>query len=396
MATFGSEEAEPAGSLRFHPFLRQFLPDYLDRAGTGLLPRQREVFQKILRCRTAALGGELYGCEPCQRFEYRYHSCNDRHCPQCGGHDTQEWLAQQQRLLVQATYFLFTFTVPKALRKWIYFHPKLGLDLLFAASAQALQDLAQDPKRLGGQLGMMGVLHTWSRTLMFHPHIHYLIPGGALSADGNSWIPAKNEYLLPAKPLGLRTRTLFKELLTEKDPALLKLIPAKVWRQRWIVHGKATGAGDKTLAYLARYIFKTAATNRPLTFLPDGRVRWPYKDSDTGQWMTAKFEPDELIRRFAQHILPQGYCRVRCYGWLHPAAKARLNRIRALLKQAPLLSPQQLAAWKLPDELLPEDPAPPTPPPSAPICPCCHKPMSFLDGWYPGEPVPKPPLPKPP
>ena len=391
-----SEEAGRPSPLRFHPFLRQFLPGYLDRTGTGLLPRQREVFQKILRCRTPALGGELYGCDPCQKFHYRYHSCNDRHCPQCGTTDTQQWLAHQQRLLVSATYFLFTFTVPKALRAWIYSHPKLGYDLLFAATSQALQDLAQDPNRLGGQLGMMGVLHTWSRTLIFHPHIHYLIPGGALSADGLSWIPARNNYLLSARALGMRTRTLFQELLAKEAPELLHLIPRKVWRQHWIVHGKATGAGDKTLIYLARYIFKTAATNRLLTFLPDGRVLWPYKDNDNRKWRAVKFHPDELIRRFAQHVLPQGYCRVRCFGWLHPAAKGRLNRIRALLKQAPLLNAREQADWKLPDELLPEDPPSPTPPAPMPVCPHCQKPMRFMADWFAGEKVPGPHQPRPP
>lgn len=390
MATFLSEETERPRSLRFHPLLRQFLPEYLERTGTGLLPRQRQVLQKILRCRTPALGGQLYACQPCQRFHYRYHSCNDRHCPQCGDHDTRQWLANQQRLLVSATHFLFTFTVPEKLRAWIHAHPKLGYDLLFAASSQALQDVAAHPRHLGGQLGMMGVLHTWSRTLIFHPHIHYFIPGGALSQDGRSWIPARHKFLLPIKVLSLRIRTLFRQRLEEQAPELLKLVPPKVWRQPWIVHGKATGAGDRTLAYLARYIFKTATANRQLSLLPDGRVPWPYKDSATGKFLAVKLHPDELIRRFVQHLLPQGYCRVRCFGWLHPAAKARLNRIRALLKQAPLLGAREQAAWQLPEELLPEEPPAPTPTPPAPNCPHCQKPMQLFGAWFAGSPVPRP------
>lgn len=391
---FRSEEAERPQSLRFHPFLRQFLPAYLAAFGTGLLARQRKVLHSILRCRTPALGGQLFACRPCQRFHYRYHSCNDRHCPQCGDHDTQAWLARQERLLVRANHFLFTFTVPEALRAWIYAHPQLGYDLLFAASSQALQDVAALPKQLGGQLGMMGVLHTWSRTLIFHPHIHYFIPGGALSSDGCSWIPARNKFLLPTKVLGLRIRTLFRQRLAEQAPELFKLVPAKVWRQPWIVHGKATGAGDKTLAYLARYIFKTATANRLLQLLPDGRVLWPYKDSSTGKWLTLKLQPQELIRRFTQHVLPQGYCRVRCFGWLHPAAKVRRNRIRALLKQTPILSAREQAAWQLPEELLPEDPVVPAPGPPAPLCSHCQKPMQLLASWFAGAAVPRPDQPR--
>ena len=390
MATLVSEPARLPRGLRFHPFLREFLPAYLEGTGTGLLPRQRKVLHRILCCRTPALGGQLYACPSCPRVHYRYHSCNDRHCPQCGDHDTQTWLARQQRLLVRANHFLFTFTVPEALRAWIYTHPKLGYDLLFAASSQALQDVAALPKHLGGPLGMMGVLHTWSRTLIFHPHIHYFIPGGALSSDGCSWIPARHKFLLPVKVLSLRVRTLFRQHLEEQAPELLKLVPRKVWRQPWIVHGKATGAGDKTLAYLANYIFKTASANRPLNLLPTGQVQWPYKDNATGQWLTLKLQPQELIRRFVQHVLPEGYCRVRCFGWLHPAAKARLNRIRALLRQTPLLSPREQAAWQLPENLLPEDPPVPALSPPVPVCPHCQKPMLLVASWFAGSPVPRP------
>ena len=154
--------------LSFHELLTQFGPQYLERFGSAMPGRQREVLERILRCRTPGLGGELFGCPDCAQYHYRYHSCNDRHCPLCGATDADHWLAQQrQRLLLPVPYFLITFTVPDPLRSWIRSHPKLGYELLFDASAQALQDLAANPERLGAQLGMLGILHPWSRTLIY-------------------------------------------------------------------------------------------------------------------------------------------------------------------------------------------------------------------------------------
>jgi hypothetical protein len=141
--------------------------------------RQREVLQALLTCRTPALGGALHYCPNCDHRHFNYHSCNDRHCPQCGGQDAQQWLDENAALLLPVNYFLVTFTVPEGLRRWIRSHPRLGYDLLLAASSQALQDLAQNPKRLGATLGLLGVLHTWTRTLEYHPHVHYWSPGVA-------------------------------------------------------------------------------------------------------------------------------------------------------------------------------------------------------------------------
>ena len=243
-------------------------------------------------------------------------------------------------------YFLITFTVPDPLRSWIRSHPKLGYELLFDASAQALQDLAANPERLGAQLGMLGILHTWSRTLIYHPHVHYLIPGGGLSLDQRQWIPSRPKFLLPFRPLAQHFRTLFREQLEKRAPEALCQLPKKIWKQQWVVDTQAVGSGENALAYLARYIFKTATGNRPLQQLSSGHVLWPYRDSNTGEHKSIPLEPFELIRRFLQHILPKGFCRVRLFGWLHPAGKIRGNRVRALLKAAPLLTEQERQSWQ--------------------------------------------------
>jgi hypothetical protein len=385
--------------LSFHDLLRQFGPGYLERFGSAVPARQREVLQRILRCRTPALGGQLFACPDCGRFRFRYHSCNDRHCPLCGQADAQEWLQRQQRrLLLPVPYFLVTFTLPDYLRAWVRSHPKLGFDLLFAASAQALQDLAANPKYLGAQLALLGLLHTWTRTLIFHPHIHYLIPGGGLSADGRTWSSTGKKFFLPFTPLGMRFRTLLAELLQKQAPELFAQIPLQVWKQRWNINAEAVGSGEKALQYLARYIFKTATGNRRLELLPNGKIRWPYRQSKTRQWTHQDLEPHELIRRFLQHVLPQAYCRVRSFGWFHPAAKVRANRVRALLRLAPVLSDAEQQTWQIPEELQgvkpePEAEPPPTP---APLCPCCRKPMVFRSAWTAGQRPPLAEQPRPP
>jgi hypothetical protein len=264
------------------------------------------------------------------------------------------------------------------------------LDTLFAVSAQALQDLAANPKRLGAQLGMLGIVHTWSRTLIFHPHTHYLLPGGGLTPDGRSWIAAKPHYLLPVKALGARCRTLFKEAL-QKQPELFGQIPAKVWKQNWVVHCQAAGSGKNVLGYLSAYVFKTATANRTVTLLPDGKVRWPYRHSKTRRPESIDLEPDQLIHRFLQHVLPRGYCRVRLFGWLHPAAKLRANRVRALLGETPLLTPEEQHAWHPPPEQDGEPPLDETGerPASTPLCPRCQQPMKRIRSWKAGQMPPE-------
>jgi len=231
--------------LTVHQHLLRLAPEYLEAFGPAMPGRQRQVLQKILRCRTPALGGQLFECPDCPGFHYRYHSCNDRHCPQCGQTDADDWLQRQRaRLLLPVPYFLVTFTVPQELRALIRSNPQMGLDLLFATSARALQELAANPRRLGAQLGMLGVLHTWSRTLIFHPHIHYLVPGGGLSPDGRRWVPTRKKFLLPVKPLGAHFRTLFKERLIKEHPDLFQQVPAKVWKRHWNVDSRPAGSGD--------------------------------------------------------------------------------------------------------------------------------------------------------
>jgi hypothetical protein len=380
---------DSSGSLSVHEVLRRWAPAYLAQFGAAMPTRQREVLQRLLACRTSALGGALYYCPNCDHRHFSYHSCNDRHCPQCGGQDTQQWLQENAALLLPANYFLVTFTVPEGLRRWIRSHPNRGYDLLLSASSQALQDLAQNPKRLGATLGMLGVLHTWTRTLEYHPHVHYLVPGGGLSLNQRQWVQTRPQFLLPVKALSDRCRTLFRKALQEQDPEALSELPAKVWKQRWVVHSAAVGSGQDALRYLSRYVFKTATGNRPLQLLPNGRLRWPFRHSGTGAWHHIELEPFEFLRRFLQHVLPSGFHRVRRFGWLHPAGRAKLKRVRALLKIPPLLSAAEQVAWQIPAVTSPTNtpaaPPPQLPKPGAIYCSRCGQALLLIGQWRPEQ-----------
>ena len=395
MKTASPQRGASASTIRFHELLVRQGPEYLQRFGPSMPARQREVLKGILRCRTPALGGQLFACPNCGAHHYRYHSCNDRHCPLCGQTEADDWLARQgSRLLLPTPYFLVTFTVPEPLRKWIRSEPRAGYDLLFETSAQALQDLAANAKHLGGSLALLGVLHTWSRTLIYHPHIHYLVPGGGLSLDQREWLPAKEKFLLPVYPLSDHFRHLFYQALQKHHSQALRSLSRKIWKQRWVVHSLPVGSGRETLHYLSRYIFKTATGNRRLVLLPDGRVRWPYRDSVTGQPAHQDLTPEELLRRFLQHVLPCRYHRVRLFGWFHPASRQKLNRVRALLKQAPVLTQAQRDAWQPAcaaadrpgqeafEAVQPAENKSPAPP----QCPHCNKPMVLVASWRASQP----------
>jgi hypothetical protein len=187
-------------------------------------------------------------------------------------------LAQQQECLLRVPYFLLTFTLPAGLRSLARSHQKDIYGLLFRASAAATQRLARDPRLLGGHIGMIGVLHTWARNLSYHPHIHYLVPGGAVSCDGQTWLPARGGFFLPVRPLGILFRAKFRDGL--RKTGWFERVPAKVWRQAWVVHCQPVGNGLPALKYLARYVFRVALGNQRIQRVVDDRVTFSYQDGE--------------------------------------------------------------------------------------------------------------------
>jgi hypothetical protein len=347
--------------------LARHWPEYLRRFGGRLLPSHRRAVGAILSCRTAALGGQTYRCDPCDHFHFAYNSCNHRACPQCGSHDATQWLQLQQTKLLPVPYYLVTFTLPGKLRDLFQSHQKQLYSLFFTESAATLQDVAGRPKYLGAELGFLGVLQTWSRQLWFHLHIHYLVPGGGLRADGLRWLRPKDpEYFLPEPVLALRFRTRLRRAL-QNYPELFAQVPTTVWQQDWVVDIIAVGSGLPALKYVANYVYKTAFSSQRILGDDGQQITFRYRDSDDGQWKPAQLTPTEFIRRFLQHVLPRGFQRVRYFGWLSAAAKKKRQRISALLD------------WKAPG--LPA----PVPLP-LPLCPHCQKPMHRVGRFIRGPP----------
>ncbi len=322
----------------------EYGPAYEAAFGDQLLPSHRQALRAIVQCRTAAMGGHVYQCDACEQSHYSYHSCRNRHCPQCQGDKAADWLARQEALLLPTPYFMLTFTLPAELRPLVRSHQRLFYNLLFRASAEATQQLAQNPRFLGGDIGMVGVIHTWSRDLAYHPHVHYLVPAGAW--DGQVWRRLRcKRFLLPVKALSPVFRAKVRDALRQTD--LWQQISPVVWRKPWVVHCQRVGSGRRALSYLAPYIFRVAITNRRIVSLdedPAGglpTVTFRYRPSGTRDWRLCTVPVLEFIRRFLQHVLPQGFVKIRYYGFFSSGQRARLGQVAAWLKPSSAPSKEQ-------------------------------------------------------
>jgi len=308
---------------------RQYGPAYRAKFGDRLLPSHRHVMWAIEHCRTEALGGHLYHCPDCDTSVYQYHSCRNRHCPKCQTENAQHWLEQQRDLLLPVPYFMLTFTLPAPLRSVARSHQTLLYDLLFRTSAAATQHLAADPRFVGGQLGLVGVLHTWGRTLTYHPHVHYLIPAGGLANDGQTWRPAREDFLVPVKALSGIFRARFRDALRQTD--IFDLVSSTVWEHDWVVHCQPVGNGETAFKYLAPYIFRVAIGNSRILKLENDQVTFRYRATGTGQPKLCTLAVQEFIHRFLQHVLPKSFVKVRYYGFLSAGHRAQLAAIRQQL-----------------------------------------------------------------
>ncbi len=319
----------------------------------------------VMACRTAALGGHVHACAECDQTQFVYHSCNHRSCSKCGGREQKDWAAAQEvKLLTRVPYFMLTFTVPSELRAFAYRHQAWFYEAMFKAMQQTLHEFAQDEKHLGGTPGYSAVLHTWTREMLHHPHLHVIMPGIALSADGLRLVRAKGgKFLFPIHALSAFFRNRMRELIKQRDAqqktALLGQIAARVWQMKWIIHSKAVGRGRSALRYLARYVKKTALSEQRLKgYDEQGNLLLKCQNSRSGQWHIVTLTPEELLRRWSLHVLPKGLMRVRHYGWHSAAAKNKLQRVQQILGQRAKAKPEKLEAPK-------------------PKCPCCGQDMTW-------------------
>ena len=321
------------------------------------------VLSAILNCKTGHYGHSLFQCQHGGKQHRVHHSCGNRHCPQCQHHKTRLWLHKQLENQLPGPYFLITSTVPETLRPFIRSHPRIAYQALFHASSQALKRLAKDERFIGTRLpGFTGILHTRGRQLQYHPHIHYIVPGGGLSKDRSAGLPSRVNFFVPVKALSPIYRNIFKEEMAQAG--LLDEIDPQVGNITWNVHSRANPNGHTSLKYLAPYVSKVAISNSRIVSLKDRTVTFTYRKPRSSRRRTTNLDAIEFIRRFLHHVLPNGFIKVRHFGFINTRCAIPTDTLRRLiLKRHPV-------AFNTPHL---EAPAP-----VVASCPSCGKPMQLV------------------
>jgi hypothetical protein len=351
--------APPA--LELADIFRQYGPAYRRR---HRLPRhQLRLMRAIEICRTATLGGHVEECDHCRRLLISYNSCRNRHCPKCGSLARARWLHQRQAELLPAEYFHVVFTLPAEIAELALRNQKPLYDLLFRVSAETLLTIARDPQHLGAEIGFFGILHTWGQNLLFHPHVHYVIPGGGIGPDQDRWVACLPGFFLPVRVLSDLFRRRFLKQLRKlfcqgklqfpgklahlQDPAAFNRYLQPLEESDWVVYAKPPHAGPRqVLEYLGRYTHRVAISNHRLLSLQDGQVTFAWKDYRHPQRpRTMTLDADEFIRRFLLHSLPDGFQRIRFGGFL-----ANRNRRDKLQLIAQLLAEPIIELLPLPQD----------------------------------------------
>lgn len=352
--------------------------DIVRSYGTAFVERHRrwltflhlKVLRAIAACRTAALGGHLRQCDGCGQQAISYNSCLNRHCPKCQGAARQLWLAQRSAELLPVPYYHVVFTLPHLLAPLALQNKALVYGMLFRTAAETLLQIAADPQHLGAEIGFLGVLHTWGQTLLHHPHVHCVVPGGGLSADHRRWIACSEKFFLPVKVLSPVFRGKFLDTLERafrkhqlilagqlaplQSPELFAALLDTAAHRNWVVYAKRPFAGPaQVLTYLSRYTHRIAIANSRLISIADGRITFRWRDYAHGcQTRTMTLDADEFLRRFLLHVLPAGFVRIRYFGLL--ANRHRTQFLQLCRSHLHAASP------------------PPAGPCVAHLCPHCH------------------------
>lgn len=341
-----------ATGLEVADIFRDSGPLYRQQHGAALSRGQLRVMSAIERCRTAALGGHVEQCNTCGHQRVAFNSCRNRHCPKCQSLVRAQWLADRQADLLPVDYFHVVFTLPEAVAAIAYQNKAVIYDLLFHATAVTLRTIAADPKHLGAEIGFIAILHTWGQNLLHHPHLHCVVPGGGLSADGERWIACRPGFFLPVRVLSRLFRRLFLEQLQSvfnagrlhfyhaleglQAPAAFARYLAPTRQAEWVVYAKPPFGGPRhVLEYLGRYTHRIVISNNRLIDFADNQVRFRWKDyRHESRQKVMQLAAPEFIRRFLLHVLPSGFQRIRHYGFLANRYRAvKLTHCRQLLAE---------------------------------------------------------------
>jgi len=329
---------------------RRYGEAYRESHAASLSTGQRRVMTAIELCRTAALGGHMEQCDECGHQRNAFNSCRDRHCPKCQSLARAEWLEDRQSELLDCEYFHVVFTLPEEIAVIAYQNKKVVYDILFRATAETLSTIAADPKHLGAGIGFFAVLHTWGQNLLHHPHLHCVVPGGGIAPGGTKWIGCRPGFFLPVRVLSRLFRRLFLKYLQKafdagklqfftslrplaERPAFVRHL-AKARSSEWVVYAKAPFAGpEQVLDYVGRYTHRVAISNNRLLDIEGGQVSFRWKDyRQDSEQKTMTLSADEFIRRFLLHVLPNGFRRIRYYGFLaNRYRREKLAQCRQLL-----------------------------------------------------------------
>ncbi|MEH6652310.1 MAG: IS91 family transposase [Motiliproteus sp.] len=291
-----------------------------------LLPGHRRAMDAISRCRTPVSGEVLVHCSDCGRFEKLACSCGHRSCPRCQNHEASTWLERQRQKLLPVEYFLVTFTLPAELRALAWQNQRQVYTALFRATEKTLSAFGQNPKHLGADIGMTAVLHTHSRRLIYHPHLHTVVPGGGVNKELRQWKRTRYQYLFNAFALAKVFRG---KLLHELNEVGLK--PPDTLPSKWVVDCRHAGHGESALEYLSRYLYRGVISAANIIADRNGLVTFGYTDGQSKQIRTETLPGEDFIWRVIQHVLPRGFQRVRNYGFLHHNARKTLHLVQLLL-----------------------------------------------------------------
>ena len=305
-------------------------PQYLARYEDRMPVIHKKALRDIADCRSGSFGTLVYQCPDCRTPHIVACCCGNRHCPGCQQEKMDQWLHKQTAKLLPAHYFLLTMTLPQGLRRTARSHQRIVYAAMFTCAHEALKKLARDKRFVGSdRIGYLATLHTWGGMLQYHPHLHLVVPGGALSANHDQWLPSRQDLFVHTKPLAKIFKAKFKDAM--RKAGLLDQIDPGVWKQEWVIDSQAVGKGQNSLRYLARYVFRVAISNNRIKSIDNGRIKFSYKDRREKSWKTMELDAMEFIRRFLQHVLPKGFMKIRHYGFLNPNSKLPIEKIRELI-----------------------------------------------------------------
>ena len=346
--------------MKISSIINQYKTAFMDKYGDTALPGHLKAMNAMSNCRTPAVGELYVGCSKCNHAEWKPLSCGHRSCLQCQNHEVSQWIDRQQDKLLPVPYFLITFTLPYELRSLVFYNQRLLFSLLFLCVASTLKDFGLDPKKLGAEIGMTMVLHTHSRRLDFHPHIHVVVPGGGIDKRRRQWKKKKGKYLFNHKALAKVFRARFLNALNESKLAIPRQVPLK-----WVVDCSNAGTGITALKYLSRYLYRGVISEKNIISNCNGMVTFKYTESKTGKTQFRSLKGEDFLKLLMQHVLPKGFRRARDYGFLHGNAKKLLFLVQLILYvKLKEIEQRPRPVFK---------------------CPCCKSPMVVLGFRFTGE-----------